>query len=309
MSRLAALFRPAAALQDHAAPAQEHGSTGASGAQEFDLGRDVLADHILNSPEYHGLFGVHFGFPRWEPFGIDLSIDKHTFLLLVAAVIATVVVVRAARAVAGLGRERAPSGLANAVEAIFVFFRDDVCKSNIGPGYQRFLPFVLALFFFILSMNLLGLVPWGGSATGNLSVTAALAVLTFLVTEVAGLLKLGPRGYMRTIFFVPEGVGGVGKVFVLALMAPIELLGKVTKPLALAIRLFANMTAGHMLIFTVLGLVFVFAEWAGVRWFVAGASFGMVVAFLLMELLIAVIQAYVFAMLSAVFIGMMQHEH
>ena len=304
-----ARFRPVAAPQDHAAAAQAHGSPGASGAQEFDLGRDVLADHILNSPEYHGLFGVHFGFPRWAPFGIDLSVDKHTFLLLVAAAIATVVVVRAARAVAGLGRERAPSGLANAVEAIFVFFRDDVCKSNIGPGYERFLPFVLALFFFILSMNLLGLVPWGGSATGNLSVTAALAVLTFLVTEVAGLFKLGPRGYMRTIFFVPEGVGGAGKVFVLALMAPIELLGKVTKPLALAIRLFANMTAGHMLIFTVLGLVFVFAEWAGVRWFVAGASFGMVVAFLLMELLIAVIQAYVFAMLSAVFIGMMQHEH
>ncbi len=309
MSRLPARLRPGATLQDDAAAAQAHGSPGAAAAQEFDLGRDVLADHILNSPEYHGLFGVHFGFPRWTPFGIDLSIDKHTFLLLVAAILATVVVVRAARAVAGLGRERAPSGLANAVEAIFVFFRDDVCKSNIGPGYERFLPFVLTLFFFILSMNLLGLVPWGGSATGNLSVTAALAVLTFLVTEVAGLLKLGPRGYMRTIFFVPEGVGGVGKVFVLALMAPIELLGKVTKPLALAIRLFANMTAGHMLIFTVLGLVFVFAEWAGVRWFVAGASFGMVVAFLLMELLIAVIQAYVFAMLSAVFIGMMQHEH
>ncbi len=305
MRLLPAGLRPWIASRGQSAP-QDHGP---SSGQDFDLGRDVLADHILNSPDYHGLFGTAIHFPRWELWGIDLSIDKHTFLLLVAAVLATTAVVWAARVVARAGPGQAPSGFANAVEAMFVFFRDDVCKSNIGPGYQRFLPFVLTLFFFILSMNLLGLVPWGGSATGNLSVTAALAVVTFLVTEISGALKLGPRGYMRTIFFVPEGVGGAGRVFMLALMAPIELLGKITKPLALAIRLFANMTAGHMLIFTVLGLVFVFAEWAGVRWFVAGASFGMVVAFLLMELLIAVIQAYVFAMLSAVFIGMMQHEH
>ena len=229
--------------------------------------------------------------------------------MLLAALLTTLAAFVASRAVVARGTTKAPSGFANAMEAMVVFFRDDICKSNIGHGYRPFVPFVLTLFFFILVMNLLGLVPWGGSATGNLSVTAALAVITFFVTEVSGLRKLGFRGYMKTIFFVPPGMSGVGQFLVMCIMTPVELLGKFTKPFALAVRLFANMTAGHMLIFSLLGLIFIFANFAVVRWFVLGASVGMVSLIMLLELLIAIIQAYVFAMLSAVFIGLMQHEH
>ena len=149
----------------------------------------------------------------------------------------------------------------------------------------------------------------GGSATGNLAVTATLAVIVFLVIEISGFLTLGPRGYMKTIFFTPPGTTGAIKYLMLAIMTPVELLGKFTKPFALAVRLFANMTAGHMMIFTLIGFIFIFGHIAFVRWAVAAGSFAFVSAILLLELLIAFIQAYIFAMLSAVFIGLMRHEH
>lgn len=300
----------------HVAPQDGHGAAAQGHAEGFDLG-EMLSHHILNATEYELPWGaVHL--PHWSPISIgglqvDLSPTKHTVLMLLAAAVTTVAVVAVARTTAGRGAGRAPSGFANAVEAIVVFFRDDVCKGNIGPGYQRFVPFVLTLFFFILAMNLLGLLPWGGTATGNLTVTASLAIVTFFVTEISGFRALGFGGYMRTIFFAPPGMSGIGKFMILCLMTPVELMGKFTKPFALAIRLFANMTAGHMLIFSLLGLIFVFADLYAGNWLVvggvAGASFVMVSLIMLMELLIALIQAYVFAMLSAVFIGLMQHEH
>ena len=292
-----------AAAQD--APAAAQDSHGASEGAEhgFDLG-EMLSHHILDAP-YYELPWIELHLPSW--------LSKHGVLMLLAAVITTTAMVIVARTVSGKGPGRASSGFANAVEAIVVFFRDDVCKGNIGHGYERFTPFVLTLFFFILTMNLLGLVPWGGTATGNVSVTAALAVVTFFVAEVSGFRTLGASGYMRTIFFAPPGMHGVGKFAILCLMTPIEVLSKLTKPFALAIRLFANMIAGHMLIFSLLGLIFVFQELFPDKLLVvggvAGASFVMVSVILLMELLIAVIQAYVFAMLSAVFIGLLQHEH
>lgn len=298
-------------------PQEGHGESVQGHETGFDLG-EMLAHHILNAPKYELPWG-EASLPHWNPvslggFHVDLSPTKHSVLMLLAAAITTVATLAVARTVASRGASgRAPSGFANAVEAVVVFFRDDVCKGNIGPGYQRFVPFVLTLFFFILTMNLLGLLPWGGTATGNLTVTASLAVVTFFVTEISGFRALGFAGYMRTIFFAPPGMSGIGKFLILCLMTPVELLGKFTKPFALAIRLFANMTAGHMLIFSLLGLIFVFADLYAGNWLVvggvAGASFVMVSLIMLMELLIALIQAYVFAMLSAVFIGLMQHEH
>jgi len=301
------------------APLQEH-----SGAQEvaasghegpFNLG-DMLAHHILNAREYELPFigAVHFPHWDWAVFHIggltiDLSPTKHMVLLLLAAVITAAMTLFAARTVARQGPGRAPRGLANAIETVVVFLRDDLCKEYIGHGYQRFVPLILTLFFFILTMNLLGLVPWGGSATGNLAVTATLAVIVFLVIEISGFLTLGPRGYMKTIFFTPPGTSGAIKYLMLAIMTPVELLGKFTKPFALAVRLFANMTAGHMMIFTLIGFIFIFGHIAFVRWAVAAGSFAFVSAILLLELLIAFIQAYIFAMLSAVFIGLMRHEH
>ncbi len=296
-------------LQEHAEPAADDGH----GTGAFDLG-EMLSHHILDAPEYELPFGFTPHFPTFDPIqlgpiALDLSPSKHMFLMVLAAVVTGIAMVIVARTVTRKYVEDAPSGFANAVESIVIFFRDEVCKANIGHGYEKFTPYILTLFFFILTMNLFGLVPWGGSATGNLSVTAALAVITFLVVEIAGFLKLGWKGYAKTIFFIPEGTEGIWKVILLFVMVPVELLGKLTKPFALAIRLFANMTAGHMLIFSLLGLIFLFQSYVVARWFVAGASFAMVSAIMLLELLVALIQAYIFAMLSAVFIGLMQHEH
>lgn len=295
--------------------AQEHGESEAQGHDgPFDLGK-MLGHHILDAPEME-LPGVAVHLPHWDwavfqlgTATVDMSPTKHVVLLLLAAMITAVLTLLAARTVARQGPGRAPSGWANAVEAVVVFLRDDVCKANIGHGYRRFVPLVMTLFFFILVMNLLGLVPWGGSATGNLAVTATLALVTFTVTEISGLRALGPVGYLRTIFYTPPGVSGAMKYLLLLIMTPVEFLGKLIKPFALAVRLFANMTAGHVLIFSLLGFIFLFGHVAFVRWAVAAGSYALVSAVLLLELLIAVVQAYIFAMLSAVFIGLMQHEH
>lgn len=302
MSVLAALQEPTG--QDPNA----HGQSG----EEFDLG-SMIGHHILDSEELELPFGaVHL--PTWEPLQIgaltlDLSPSKHVVLMLLAAAITLGLALAAARVLVRQGPHRAPRGFASVMETLVVFLRDDVCKGFIGHGYERFVPLILTFFFFIATMNLLGLVPWGGSATGNIAVTATLAVITFLVTEIAGFIKLGPAAYMRTIFFVPPGTSGVVKYAMLAIMTPVELMGKFTKPFALAIRLFANMTAGHMLIFSLLGLIIFFGDVSGGRWLIAGGSFVFVLAILLLELLIAFIQAYIFATLSACFIGLMQHEH
>ncbi|MCY4399883.1 MAG: F0F1 ATP synthase subunit A [Gemmatimonadetes bacterium] len=299
-----------AMLQEHGAP-QAPAADGHSGP--FDLG-EMLAHHILNSSEYELPFIGEVHLPHWDPvriggLAVDMSPSKHVVLLLLAAVITAAMTLFAARTVARQGTRRAPRGLANAVEAVVVFLRDDLCKEFIGKGYERFVPLILTQFFFILTMNLLGLVPWGGAASGNLAVTAMLALITFVVVEVSGFRTLGPAGYMRTIFFSPPGTTGAVKYLMLAIMTPVELLGKLTKPFALAIRLFANMTAGHMMIFTLVGFIFIFGHIAFGRWVVAAGSYAFVSAILLLELLIAFIQAYIFAMLSAVFIGLMRHEH
>ncbi|MGI9625825.1 MAG: F0F1 ATP synthase subunit A [Longimicrobiales bacterium] len=296
----------------HSAQDAADAAHGAEG-EAFDLG-EMLSHHILNSTEYELPFGLVWHMPHFEPIyigglAINLSPSKHMVLMLLAGVITAAVALVVSRTISQKAVTGAPSGFANAIEALVVFFRDEVCKGNIGHGYERFAPFILTLFFFILSMNLLGLVPWGGSASGNLSVTATLAIITFFVVEISGFLKLGAKGYAKTIFFIPPGTEGVWKIIMLIVMTPVELLGKLTKPFALAIRLFANMTAGHMLIFSLLGLIFVFGNLAYGRWVVAGAAFAMTSAIMMLELLVALIQAYVFAMLSAVFIGLMQHEH
>jgi len=276
---------------------------------------EMLSHHILNGTEIERPFMEPFHLPTWDPIqigsvAIDLSPTKHTVFLVAAAVFVAILVTTAARTIAKRAVNDAPTGFANAIEALVVYFRDEVCKANIGHGYERFTPLILTFFFFILTMNLAGLVPYGATATGNISVTAALALITFFVVEIAGFFKLGPMGYAKTIFFVPPGIEGPTKYLLLIVMVPVEFLGKLTKPFALAIRLFANMTAGHMLILSLLGLIFVFGSMGRVaQGSVAVAAVAMVFAIMLLELLVATIQAYIFAMLSAVFIGLMQHEH
>ncbi|MGD2070563.1 MAG: F0F1 ATP synthase subunit A, partial [Gemmatimonadota bacterium] len=199
---------------------------------------------------------------------------------------------------------------ANAMEAMILYFRDEVVRPNIGHGADRYTPYILTVFFFILFMNLLGIVPWGGSATGNLSVTAALAVCSFVLVEVSGMRALGAKGYLRTIFYTPKGMHPAGQAVMLVIMTPVEIIGKLTKPFALAIRLFANMTAGHTLILALLGLIFVFASLPDIGLLgVAGASLAMASAIMILEVFVAFLQAYIFAMLTAVFVGLIVHAH
>lgn len=299
----------ATALQQagHGAPA--HGAEG--GAP--DLG-GTLMHHLVDLTEIELPFGIAIHLPHWEdihlgPLAINFSPTKHAVFLVFAAIICALTFTLVGRVVARRDPQRAPSGFANAVEAMVLYFREEVVRKNIGEGADKYTSYILTLFFFILTMNLLGLVPWGASATGNISVTAALAIVTFVVVEVSGFRALGPAGYARTIFFVPAGIPGWMKPVMLAVMIPVEIVSKLTKPFALAIRLFANMTAGHTLILSLLGLIFIFAQLTVGRWAVAGVSVGATTAMMVLELFVAFLQAYIFSMLTAVFIGLIRHAH
>jgi F-type H+-transporting ATPase subunit a len=259
-------------------------------------------------------WGKTFELPEWDPIHLgpitlDLSPTKHMVFLVLAAIVCVVVLGLVGRVMQRKYRDRAPSGFANAVEAIVIYFRDEVVRRNIGHGADGYTPYILTLFFFILTMNLMGLVPFGATPTGNINVTAALAILTFVVVEVSGMRALGPVGYARTIFFVPPGMSKLGSGMMLVIMTPVEFIGKLTKPFALAIRLFANMTAGHTLVLSLLGLIFMFANLSLGKYAIAGASIGMVVAVYMLEIFVAFLQAYIFALLTAVFIGLIRHAH
>jgi F-type H+-transporting ATPase subunit a len=235
---------------------------------------------------------------------IDLSPTRQLLFILLSALLCIAVFVPVARALARRESRRAPSGFANAMEALILFFRDEVVRPNIGHGADKYAPFILTTFFFILFMNLMGLTPFGVTATGNLSVTAALAAISFIVTEVSGMRALGPAGYAQTIFFLPKGLPTFMKPVMLIIMAPVEFLGKLTKPFALAVRLFANMMAGHILILALVGLILVTESYL-----VGGATVLVMSTLMLLELFVAFLQAYIFAMLTSVFIGLIRHAH
>jgi len=241
----------------------------------------------------------------WHLFGIDVSPTRHVVFMALAAFLVFVTIWIAGRQVQRRQRDgKAPAGFGAAIEAVVLFVRNDVAIANIGHGGEKFAPYILTLFFFILYCNLLGLLPWGATPTGNLAVTGALALTAFVTIEVSGFRALGLKGYLKTIVFVPPGMGGFGAVLMALIMTPIEIIGKLVKPFALTLRLFANMTAGHFVILALLGLVFIFGSWM-----VAVGSVAFVVFMMFLELLVAFLQAYIFALLTSVFIGMMQHAH
>ncbi|HET7241652.1 MAG TPA: F0F1 ATP synthase subunit A [Gemmatimonadales bacterium] len=286
------------------APAQEHGPS-----NQIDI-----PHHIANSHEVETPFGV-WHLPRWEPvhiggLTIDMSPTKHLVFMLIAAVLVALVFTLSALSIqAAQARGRPSKGFAGAMEATALYIRQEVILPNVGHHGEGYAPYLLTLFFFILAMNILGLLPWGATATGNIAVTAALAVVAFLVIEVTGMKALGPVGYAKTIFYLPSGLpGGIGgsilKVVLLAVMTPIELIGKLAKPFALAVRLFANMTSGHVLVLALIGLTFLFQSWTvGI-----GASI-LATGVMLLEVFVAFLQAFVFTLLTSVFIGLMRAEH
>jgi F-type H+-transporting ATPase subunit a len=268
----------------------------------------------FESPFGGELFTIHL--PVWQPVhvggvAIDLSPTKHVVFMMLAAFLVWLSMFLTAR---GLQKQRAkgqpPRGFASVFESMVLFVRNDVAVANIGHGGERFAPYVMTLFFFILYMNLLGMLPWGATATGNLAVTGGLALTAFVVVEISGMVALGFSGYMHTIFFAPPGTTGVTKYLMMLIMTPVEMIGKLVKPFALCLRLFANMTAGHFVILSLLGLIFLFgAGPAAIRWGVAGGSVFFVLFMMTLELLVAFLQAYIFSLLTSVFIGLMQHEH
>ena len=292
-------------------------SVAAAAAPEGEGGFDIsemILHHLADSHEWETPFGV-VHLPTFEPVHLgpltmDFSITKHVLFMFFAAFLVAAVLIPAARRAERArqeGAKKGPKGGHNVVEAFVLFLRDEVAKPNVGPHGERFYPYIIAVFFFILFGNLLGLLPWGASPTGNVSVTAALAAVTFFTVELAGIRALGLAGYSKTIFYAPPGLGGVGKVLMLIIMTPVEFLGKLTKPFALAIRLYANMTAGHAVVLALTGLA-VLATSAS-AFLVVPAPIFMAVAIMLLEIFIAFLQAYIFAILSAVFIGLIRHAH
>jgi F-type H+-transporting ATPase subunit a len=298
-------------LQGGGAPAQE-----AADAPP-DL-QGMLMHHLLDSKEIEfEVLGKGFVWhlPTWDPIHIgsltiDLSPTKHIVFLFLAAIVCLAVFLPVGRAMKGRYKDRAPSGAANAIEALVLYFRDEVVRRNIGHGADAYTGYILTLFFFILAMNFLGLVPFGSAASGNFFVTGALALVTFVVVEVSGMRALGFQGYMKTIFYAPPGLSPFGQAIMLVILTPVEFLGKLTKPFALMIRLFANMLAGHTLVLSLLGMIFMFASaGAVVAGVVTVASLSMVIGIMLLEVFVAFLQAYIFAMLTSVFIGLIRHAH
>ena len=297
-----------------------HDAVAPSSQHEASSNQIDIAHHIANSHEVETPFGnIHLP-DNWKlPLGtasdgqpryLDLSPTKHLVYMLLAAALVTLLLVLSARANArAQARGQPPKGFAGAVEAVVLWVRQEVVLPNVGHHGEGYAPYLLTVFFFVLAMNLLGLLPWGATATSNISVTAALAVMAFLVIEVTGMRTLGFKGYMKTIFYLPPGLpGGVGgaslKVLLLVVMTPIELIGKLAKPFALAVRLFANMTSGHVLVLALLGLTFLFQSYlVGV-----GASL-LATGVMVLEVFVGFLQAFVFTLLVAVFIGLMRAEH
>ncbi len=290
----------------HAAPDTVHtaADTLAHAAAGGEHGGDenlftTLLHHIYDSREIE-FPGGHLELPHFELFGIDLSLTKHVVFLWLAAVILIVTLSIVARKNA---KNKVPKGLGNLVEVFVMFVRDEIVVPNMGKAGLKYLPYLLTNFFFILVMNLLGLIPYGASATGNVSVTAGLAIIAFFMIQISSIRAQGFGHYLAHL------TGGVHWAL-WPIMIPIEVLGLFTKPFALCIRLFANMTGGHIVILALIGLIFVFKSLM-----VAPVSIAFALGIYMLELFVAFLQAYIFTMLTSLFMGLGMpaeshgHEH
>ncbi len=262
---------------------------------EESLG-DFLTHHISNSNHWQPLpFLPMFNLPTgWKIFGIDISITQHVLMMLIAATLLILAFASASRRKNGAPVSR----LGHALEALVIYVRDEVVEPNLGKKETpKWMPFFLTLFFFFLTLNLISLVPGFSAATGNINFTAAMAVMIFIVYNMAGILHNGPVHYVANIF--PKGVPWP----IMLIIIPIELMGLITKAFALCIRLFANMTAGHILLLSLTGLIIVFKT----VW-VAFGFLPMTLFIYTIEILVAFLQAYIFTLLSALFVGMAIHQ-
>ncbi len=255
---------------------------------------------------HHVIDGQYFDFSPfgklklptgWIVAGFDISPTRHVVMLWIAALILILVFSMVSNHYKKLSKKDAPKGISNLMEVLVDFVKEDIAKQNIGHGYQRHMPYLLTIFFFILICNLLGLVPFSATATSNINVTATLAIFTFFITQISAIRAHGIGGFLAHL------TGGTHPLM-WVIMIPVEFIGLFTKPFALTVRLFANMTAGHIVIISLLGLIFVFKSYM-----IAPVSVAFALFIYLLEILVSFLQAYIFTLLSALFIGMAQaHE-
>jgi F-type H+-transporting ATPase subunit a len=313
LSRLACLVLLAAApmsvhAQDHDAPSTGHAAPAAGAPVDFITPHITDSRHLeipaLNSHLATEIELPHFPLVHIGGFALDLSPTKHVVFMLLAATIIAIVLITAGNASrrqhAAKGRS---SGFAGAIEAMALYLRNEVVLPNVGHHGEGFVPFALTLFFFILVCNLLGMLPWGATATGNVSVTAMLAIITAIVVEISGIRANG-LGYLNTIFYWNKDLPIVMRVVMFFVMTPVEIVGKISKPFALTIRLFANMTAGHIVLLALIGLIFAFKNWL-----ITPVPVLMATAISMLELFVAFLQAFIFTLLASVFIGQIREAH
>lgn len=254
---------------------------------------DVIIHHVQDD---HVLAFEPFGeieLPHIQLGSLDISITKHVIMMWVAAVILILFGASAGAEAKKISGKRAPGGIANVTEALVDFIRLDVAKSNIGHGYEKYLSYLTSVFVFILVCNLLGLIPYAATPTGNVNVTLALSAFTFFITQIASFKELGISGYAKHLT-----AGTHWSLWII--MVPIEIIGQFTKPFALTIRLFANMIAGHIVILSLIFIGFILQS------YIVTAAFSVPFAIFiyLLEIFVAFLQAYIFTMLSALFIGL-----
>lgn len=266
-----------------------------------DRGIEVFSSSRLDHNQvYNGYINEHEHIHRVTADGkidesvhpIDFSITKNVATLLLSASLLLFIFISVSNAYTK-NKGKAPKGLQSFIEPLVVYMRDEVVKPSIGKNYEKYFPYLLTLFFFIFLNNLLGLLPGGANLTGNIAITMVLAVITFFITNISA-----KKDYWKHIFKpdVP--------VLMWPILIPVEIIGVFMKPLSLMIRLFANITAGHIIMLSLFGLIFIFKSWA-VGPVVAGFALFMTV----IELLVAFLQALIFTLLSSMYIGSAIEEH
>ena len=274
-----------------------------------DRGLEIFSSsHLADERIYNGYRQEHGKVHRVDAAGktdheakiYNFSITKNVASLLLSAIIMLLLFSAVSRGYAQ-NKGKAPSGIQSLLEPIILFVRDEIAKPSIGPNYTKFLPYLLTLFFFILVNNLLGLLPGAANLTGNIAVTLTLAVITFLIVTFSG-----NKHYWLHII-KPTGV----PVLLLPIIIPVEIIGVFMKPLSLMIRLFANITAGHIIILSLLGLIFIANHMGGMM---TSLAISPVVLFFtlflnLIEVLVAFLQAFIFTLLTAMYIGSAVEDH
>ena len=230
---------------------------------------------------------------------LDFSITKSVVMILITALLMFFLFRSLGRSYSS--NNGVATGAGRFFEPIVLYIRDDIAIPNIGEKkYMRYMPYLLTIFFFIWFLNIFGLTPLGVNVTGNIAVTFALALLTFLITNFTG-----TKDYWKHIFDpLGDSMPWYGKLPLYIILIPIEVLGIFIKPFSLLIRLYANMQAGHIVLMSLIGLMFLFKSWLG-----SPLSFGLAFAISLIEILVALLQAYIFTMLSALYFGFASEEH